>query len=88
MEMDSAMNENYKYMLNSNIGDGARRDLKRTQKQWLYKRNNCRINTCIIDLYKSRLSEICDYPVITGVHPVCKDHDDILKTFTNQPNGV
>ena len=66
-------------MFNSNIGNGARKDLRETQKEWLLKRNQCKDKKCIIDLYKSRLSDICAYPVITGVHPVCKYYSETGK---------
>ena len=87
MRLDQAMNENYKFMFNSNIGSGAINDLKQSQKKWIRKRNGCLTKLCVLNLYKSRLSEICDYPVITGVHPICTDYDDILENFPNQPTG-
>ena len=34
--LDGALSENYKYMLASDIGDGARADLKETQKEMAY----------------------------------------------------
>ena len=76
-KLDDALSENYKYMLASNIGDGARKDLRATQKKWLSDRNKCTNNKCLTDAYRKRVDEICDYPVISGVHPICTYSDDI-----------
>lgn len=76
-KLDDALSENYKYMLASNIGDGARKDLRATQKKWLSERNKCTNNKCLVDEYQKRVDEICDYPVISGAHPACTYSDDI-----------
>lgn len=76
-KLDGALSENYKYMLASDIGDGARNDLKATQKKWLADRNKCTDNTCLANSYRKRLDEVCEYPVISGVHPTCTTSDDI-----------
>lgn len=76
-KFDDALSENYKYMLASNIGDGARKNLRATQKKWLSERNKCTNNICLVDAYKKRVDEICDYPVISGAYPMCTSSDDI-----------
>ena len=76
-KLDDALSDNYKYMLASNIGDGARKDLKVTQKKWISERNKCTNDQCLVDAYQKRVDEICDYPVISGAHPVCTSSDDI-----------
>ena len=76
-KLDGALAENYKYMLASDIGDGARSDLKATQKKWLAERNNCADNQCLANAYRKRIDEVCEYPVISGVHPVCTSSDEI-----------
>lgn len=76
-KLDGALSENYNHMLASDIGDGARNDLKTTQKKWLTERNKCTNNQCLTDAYRKRLDEVCDYPVISGGHPVCTNSDDI-----------
>lgn len=81
MLLDKTMNLYYKSMLGSNIGLGAHEKLKATQRQWLLERNRCVNKECVFDLYKSRLGNICDYPVITGVHPVCDDYDAVIKSL-------
>ncbi|MDE2388371.1 MAG: DUF1311 domain-containing protein, partial [Betaproteobacteria bacterium] len=75
--MDGAMAENYQYMMASNIGDGARNDLKSTQKQWILERNKCTSIQCIELAYRKRIDEICEYPVISGIHPICTMSDEI-----------
>jgi hypothetical protein len=69
--LDGALSENYKYMLASDIGEGAVEDLKSTQKKWMAERNKCTTIQCIEGFYRTRIDEVCEYPVISGVHPVC-----------------
>lgn len=76
-KLDGALAENYKYMLASDIGDGARGDLKSTQRKWLAARNKCIDNQCLAGTYRKRIDEVCEYPVISGVHPVCANSDEI-----------
>jgi uncharacterized protein YecT (DUF1311 family) len=76
-QLDGALAQNYRYMLASDIGDGARNDLKITQKKWLELRNKCQNNRCIADTYRKRIDEVCDYPVISGVHPICISSDEV-----------
>lgn len=76
-KLDGALSENYKYMLASDIGDGARNDLKITQKKWLTERNKCTDNQCLTNAYRKRIDDVCEYPVISGVHPVCTNSNDI-----------
>jgi uncharacterized protein len=76
-KLDEVMATNYKYMLASAIGEGAAKDLKQTQKQWLGQRNSCTTSDCIEKAYLTRIDEICEYPVISGIHPECLSADDI-----------
>lgn len=76
-QLDGALSENYKYMLASDIGDGARNDLRATQKKWIAERNKCTSNQCVADAYRKRIDEVCEYPVISGVHPICASSDEI-----------
>lgn len=76
-KLDDVLAENYKYMMAANIGDGARKDLKQTQRAWIAKRNKCADGKCIEAAYRSRVDEVCDYPVISGVHPLCTSEDEI-----------
>lgn len=75
--LDEALSDNYNNMLLGNIGSGARKDLKATQRAWLLKRNKCTTRQCLIDAYRKRIDEVCDYPVISGVHPICTYSDEI-----------
>jgi len=76
-KLDDTLSENYNNMLAGNIGKGAIKDLKATQKKWLSERNKCTDNKCLIEAYRKRIDEICDYPVISGVHPVCTSSDEV-----------
>lgn len=69
--LDGALASNYHAMRASDIGDGARTDLQTTQRLWMQVRNKCRDAACIETAYRTRLDEVCDYPVLTGVHPQC-----------------
>lgn len=75
--LDGAMSENYQHMMASDIGDGARADLKSTQKQWMSERNKCTSIQCVEIAYRKRIDEICEYPVISGVHPICTYSNEI-----------
>ncbi len=75
--LDEVLADNYKYMLAANIGEGAVKDLRQTQKQWLKQRNSCKTSECIENAYLARINAVCDYPVISGVHPACTYADDI-----------
>lgn len=92
ISLDQAMNENYNYMRHSQIGYGALKNLKNTQKKWLFIRNQCTDKECIKRLYKNRLDEVCEYPVISGIHPICKDYNEVLsmcsKTIEGDLNGT
>ena len=76
-QLDGALSENYKYMLASDLGDGARADLKTKQRGWLTERNKCTDNKCLTASYRKRVDEVCDYPVISGLHPICINAADI-----------
>lgn len=76
-KLDGALADNYKKMLASNIGDGAKADLKATQKKWLSERNQCADNQCLVGSYRKRVDEVCDYPMLSGVHPGCITAEEI-----------
>ena len=83
LNLDDAMNKNYSCMINANIGDGARNDLKITQRKWISEKNQCLDKTCIVNSYKMRLNDVCSYPVIDGIHPVCTDFDSVSSVDSN-----
>ncbi len=74
-EMDDALNDNYRSMASSNFG-GSVKELKKEQIRWIKQRNKCQTRQCIVDSYKKRLDETCDYGVISGAHPICKYSSD------------
>jgi uncharacterized protein len=71
--LDDLLAHNYAVMRAANIGEGARSDLKATQRAWLVERDQCHNVDCLIDAYKQRVSEICYYPVLLGVFPDCRE---------------
>lgn len=75
--LDRAMADNYSAMRNSDIGVEAREELKASQRQWTAARSSCSTTQCLADRYRARIDEICDYPVITGIHPGCTAAADV-----------
>lgn len=76
-KLDLALDKNFKMMLSADIGNGAKEDLKKTQKEWVAERDRCTDANSIVSLYKTRIDDICDYPVVSGVHPPCTSAHDI-----------
>lgn len=76
-KLDGALSENYKHILAANIGEGARNDLRATQRTWLSERNKCTNSECLVAVYRKRIDEVCEYPVISGIHPACASSDDV-----------
>lgn len=74
--LDWALGNNYKSMLAANIGDGARSNLRSTQREWVKERDKCRSEHCLIALYRERVDTICEYPVESGIHPGCHASDE------------
>ena len=76
-KLDEALAENYRYMLASNIGDGATKYLRESQRNWLKERNRCTTAYCVEALYRERVDAVCELPVLTGIHPICTSSDEI-----------
>jgi uncharacterized protein len=74
--LDDALAKNYRNMLSADFG-GSKADLRHSQHKWLSERNRCRDNACLVDLYRERVDELCDYGVASGVHPGCTPSEDI-----------
>lgn len=53
--LDDLLASSYKKVL---ANTRNKRSLRRAQRSWLYKRNRCRTNSCIIQAYRSRTSEL------------------------------
>lgn len=76
-KLDGALSNNYNGMVASDIGNGARNDLKVTQKAWIVDRDKCTNKQCLVEAYRQRIDDVCEYPVISGIHPACTASDDI-----------
>ena len=74
--LDSALAENFRGMMTANFG-GTPKSLKVEQLKWLKTRNKCSSNKCLVDLYRKRVDETCEYGVVSGVHPECTLSEDI-----------
>lgn len=76
-KLDGALVDNFKLMKSAKIGDGALADLNATQILWLEMRNSCTDSQCLVEAYKARIDQVCEYPVISGVHPACVSADEV-----------
>lgn len=74
--LDVALTQNYRGMLASNFG-GSKKALRQEQLGWISQRNKCTSTKCLIDAYRKRLNETCEYGVVSGVHPECSLSEDI-----------
>lgn len=87
--LDEALAADYKEMMSADVGDGARQELRATQRVWVSQRNKCGGDVgCISKQYRSRLSEICEYPVLSGVHPTCYSPDEAKAAQAHTPGPV
>lgn len=76
-KLDDAMAFNYRNMTTADLGPGGGATIRQVQKKWLSERDRCSTVACLEQLYRSRITETCDYAVVAGVHPDCIDADDI-----------
>ena len=77
-KLDVVLAKNYQFMAAADIGEGAHHDLKTTQGRWLAARDRCGDVECVADLYRKRIDEVCEYPVLSGIHPGCVESGDIM----------
>ncbi|MGH8374239.1 MAG: lysozyme inhibitor LprI family protein [Pseudomonas sp.] len=75
-KLDDALTDNYNAMLATDLGDGGT-SLKKEQRAWLAERNKCKTNKCLVDLYRKRVDDVCEAPVVRGVHAACVPSSDI-----------
>lgn len=74
-KMDDALAKNYKSMMSADFG-GSKEDLRREQRLWIKSLSECKTDQCLIESYKKRIDETCEYGVIKGVHPECATSSD------------
>lgn len=82
--LDEVLAHNYVVMKAANIGEGARTDLKATQRAWLVERDQCHNVDCLIDVYRHRVDEVCYYPVLSGAFPDCRGPTNRFSETNNQ----
>ncbi|WP_051320526.1 lysozyme inhibitor LprI family protein [Cupriavidus sp. amp6] len=75
-KLDDALTENYSAMLATDLGDGGA-SLKKEQRAWISQRNKCTTEQCLIDLYRKRVDDVCEAPVVSGMHAACVQSSDI-----------
>ncbi len=67
-QLDGLLMDTYKNRLYSpNFGLNINK-MKKEQKKWIAKKNQCKETTCVINSYKQRIQELCNIVVVTGVH--------------------
>lgn len=84
-KLDEALAGNYRAIRAANIGDGARKDLESTQRQWIRERNGCTDKKCIETSYRKRIDAVCEYPVLSGAHPGCVSSDEVKSGTASGP---
>lgn len=75
-KLDSVLANNYSSMIEADFG-GSKANLKAEQRSWMAKRNTCKDRGCLIEAYRLRIDQTCEYGVISGAHPVCVYADDV-----------
>lgn len=75
--LDVALARTYSDVRGSDIGDDARSYLRNTQREWMQRRNRCADVSCIERAYRDRIDEVCETPVLSGVHPGCLPSSEI-----------
>lgn len=56
--LDGTLAEHYQALLNATSGDSARQVLKKAQRTWLAKRNQCGDRSCLVRAYRERLDAL------------------------------
>lgn len=75
--LDDALAFNYRAMLTVDVGRSTR-SLRAEQLGWLSRRNQCKDVQCLVQAYRVRIDETCEYGVVSGVHPPCSLAEDII----------
>lgn len=76
-KLDDALAQNYTAMLSADLGAPSG-SLRKEQLAWLAVRNRCKDVKCLVDAYRVRVDETCDYGVVSGVHPGCTPAADVI----------
>lgn len=68
--LDGILSRDYKALFGAEYGfdEAGKKATRDEQKAWMAKRNACATKECVIDAYKSRIDEICEVPVASGVN--------------------
>lgn len=76
--LDTILSQNYENMSNSDLDEGVRSHLRNSQAEWKLERDRCSSLECLESIYRERIDSICDYPVASGLYPVCTSSEEIL----------
>jgi uncharacterized protein len=58
--LDDFLSHNYKIAMNSEMSDGVKQDIKKTQIEWLDHRKNCSDAQCLKNMYAKRIDYLWD----------------------------
>lgn len=80
--LDNVLAQNYATVRHANFGFSSEvmQNIMQAQKAWVTERDRCADAECLRDTYRKRideLNEICDAPVVSGVHPDCVSADSV-----------
>lgn len=66
-QLDGLLLSTYKSRLSPQFG-ADKNLMKKQQKDWMTERNTCSDASCLEQSYKNRINELCEMPVVSGVH--------------------
>ena len=67
-QLDGLLAATYRERLDPQFGaDPA--IMKAGQREWMQQRNACQDEACVERLYRDRIKELCEMPVVSGAHP-------------------
>jgi uncharacterized protein YecT (DUF1311 family) len=76
-KLDDVLAQNYMALRSADLG-APKGSLRREQLAWLAGRNRCKDVKCLVDAYRARIDETCDYGVVSGAHPQCTPAADVV----------
>jgi uncharacterized protein len=76
-QLDETLALNYGAMLTVDLGRSAQ-SVRAEQLGWVARRNRCKDVPCLVEAYKARVDETCEYGVAAGVHPICSLAEDVM----------
>jgi uncharacterized protein len=79
--LDDTLALNYRAMLTVDVGQ-SKQSLRAEQLGWLSRRNQCKDSHCLVEAYRVRIDETCEYGVVSHIgHPSVRALDSTLRVL-------